>query len=176
MLVIDDSGDRTDGRATAQVGKQCLGSVGKIAPGIVTVTTCLGRRACLLPLARRALHPRPPLPRRETSTWYLAPQARITAPGAQPAPGRRSHRSGTDLRAAALGRTLLKAGHELGWADFQVRSDTAIRRHQTLVTCAFSFCWDTWFTPPPPDTYEEEPARGRTERPILWSGHPDTGS
>jgi hypothetical protein len=36
---------------------------------------------------------------------------------------------------------------ELGWADFQVRSDTAIRRHQTLVTCAFSFCWNTWFTP-----------------------------
>lgn len=34
---------------------------------------------------------------------------------------------------------------ELGWADFQVRSDTAIRRHQTLVTCAFSFCWGTWF-------------------------------
>ncbi|MFD9226178.1 hypothetical protein ACFWDI_40765 [Streptomyces sp. NPDC060064] len=27
---------------------------------------------------------------------------------------------------------------ELGWADFQVRSDTAIPRHQTLVTCAFS--------------------------------------
>ncbi|SOF02492.1 DDE superfamily endonuclease [Streptomyces sp. OV198] len=37
---------------------------------------------------------------------------------------------------------------ELGWADFQVRSDTAIRRHQTLVTCAFSFCWDTWFARP----------------------------
>ncbi len=31
---------------------------------------------------------------------------------------------------------------ELGWADFQVRSDTAIRRHQVLVNCAFSFCWD----------------------------------
>jgi len=30
---------------------------------------------------------------------------------------------------------------ELGWADFQVRSDVAIRRHQTLVNCAFSFCW-----------------------------------
>nr|WP_201261097.1 hypothetical protein [Embleya scabrispora] len=27
---------------------------------------------------------------------------------------------------------------ELSWADFQVRSDTAIRRHQTLVDCAFS--------------------------------------
>ena len=37
---------------------------------------------------------------------------------------------------------------ELGWADFQVRSDTAIRRHQTLVTCAFSFCWDTWLAQP----------------------------
>ena len=34
---------------------------------------------------------------------------------------------------------------QAGWALFQVRSDTAIRRHQTLVTCAFSFCWDTWF-------------------------------
>jgi hypothetical protein len=34
---------------------------------------------------------------------------------------------------------------ELGWADFQVRSDAAIRRHQVLVTCAFSFCWDAWF-------------------------------
>ena len=35
---------------------------------------------------------------------------------------------------------------ELGWADFQVRSDIAIRRHQVLVNCAFSFCWDTWLT------------------------------
>jgi len=48
---------------------------------------------------------------------------------------------------------------ELGWADFQVRSDIAIRRHQALVNCAFSFCWDAWFAenpaqpagaPPPP--------------------------
>jgi hypothetical protein len=39
---------------------------------------------------------------------------------------------------------------ELGWADFQVRSAIAIRRHQTLVNCAFSFCWDTWFTTMPP--------------------------
>ncbi|MDN3029610.1 hypothetical protein [Streptomyces sp. S.PB5] len=39
---------------------------------------------------------------------------------------------------------------ELGWADFQVRSERAVRRHQTLVNCAFSFCWDQWFTPPGP--------------------------
>jgi len=30
---------------------------------------------------------------------------------------------------------------ELGWADFQVRSDRAIRRHWTLVGLAFSLCW-----------------------------------
>ena len=30
---------------------------------------------------------------------------------------------------------------ELGWADFQVRGDTAIRRHWALVCVAFSFCW-----------------------------------
>jgi hypothetical protein len=30
---------------------------------------------------------------------------------------------------------------ELGWADFQVRSDRAIRRHWELVCCAFCFCW-----------------------------------
>ena len=39
---------------------------------------------------------------------------------------------------------------ELGWADFQVRSDIAIRRHQVLVNCAFSFCWDAWFAYPGP--------------------------
>jgi hypothetical protein len=35
--------------------------------------------------------------------------------------------------------------HELGWADFMVRSDRAIRRHWQLVCCAFSFCWQAWF-------------------------------
>jgi SRSO17 transposase len=31
--------------------------------------------------------------------------------------------------------------HALGWSDYQVRSDTAVRRHWQLVCCAFSFCW-----------------------------------
>ena len=30
--------------------------------------------------------------------------------------------------------------NELGWADFMVRSDRAIRRHWTLVLCAWTFC------------------------------------
>jgi DDE superfamily endonuclease len=53
---------------------------------------------------------------------------------------------------------------QLGWADFQVRSDTAIRRHQALVNCAFSFCWDAWFhdhpTQPGPVTPRTAPSRG----------------
>jgi SRSO17 transposase len=31
--------------------------------------------------------------------------------------------------------------HALGWSQYQVRSDQAIRRHWQLVSCAFSFCW-----------------------------------
>jgi hypothetical protein len=37
---------------------------------------------------------------------------------------------------------------QLGWADFQVRSDTAIQRHWQLVCCAFAFCWWAWFHAP----------------------------
>ena len=38
---------------------------------------------------------------------------------------------------------------ELGWADFQVRSDRAIRRHWALVCCAFSFCWQAFLAEQP---------------------------
>jgi SRSO17 transposase len=31
--------------------------------------------------------------------------------------------------------------HALGWSEYQVRSDKAMRRHWQLVCCAFSFCW-----------------------------------
>lgn len=31
--------------------------------------------------------------------------------------------------------------HVLGWSDYQVRSDRAIRRHWQLACLAFSFCW-----------------------------------
>ena len=39
---------------------------------------------------------------------------------------------------------------ELGWADFQIRSDVAVCRHQALVCCAFSFCCAAWFADHPP--------------------------
>lgn len=39
VIVIDDSGDRKDGTATAHVGRQWLGRLSKTDNGIVTVTT-----------------------------------------------------------------------------------------------------------------------------------------
>jgi SRSO17 transposase len=47
---------------------------------------------------------------------------------------------------------------ELGWADFQVRGDRAIRRHWQLVACAFSFCWRAWFAEHPAQPAPTEPA------------------
>jgi hypothetical protein len=52
---------------------------------------------------------------------------------------------------------------ELGWADFQVRSDVAIRRHQVLVNCAFSFCWAAWFADLPRNT-APQPGPGRRKK------------
>ncbi|WP_207386842.1 hypothetical protein [Frankia sp. Cppng1_Ct_nod] len=66
--------------------------------------------------------------------------------------------------------------HELGWADFQVRSSRAIRRHWVLVDCAFSFCWhheqDTGSpteqdTPPAPPEPPAPPAAALQQRPVL---------
>jgi hypothetical protein len=56
-----------------------------------------------------------------------------------------------------------QAKHELGWADFQVRADRAIRRHWALVCCAFSFCWRAWFAAPPAEVSARE-KRGAAER------------
>jgi DDE superfamily endonuclease len=48
---------------------------------------------------------------------------------------------------------------ELGWADFMVRADRAIRRHWILVFCAFCFCWQAWFDCSPGTALE--PPRGK---------------
>jgi hypothetical protein len=67
----------------------------------------------------------------ELSTWYLT--TNLPAPLAE------------IVRIYGL-RNWIEQGYkqmkdELGWADFMVRSDRAIRRHWTLVCCAFAFCW-----------------------------------
>ncbi|MFC9220610.1 transposase [Streptomyces hygroscopicus] len=49
--MIDDSGDRKDGTATANVGRQWLGRLGKTDNGIVTVTTVWTDGRVYYPLA-----------------------------------------------------------------------------------------------------------------------------
>jgi SRSO17 transposase len=49
-LVIDDTGDRKDGTATAHVARQYLGSVGKIDNGIVAVTSLWADERCYWPV------------------------------------------------------------------------------------------------------------------------------
>ena len=90
--------------------------------------------------------PRPGSPREEESPWPAASLAEVV----------RIY----GLRPWA-GQSYKQVKDELGWADFQVRSDIAIRRHQVLVHCAFSFCWNTWLTSPPPPHRRVE--RGRRQ-------------
>src|SRR5262245_24150216 len=84
------------------------------------------------------------------TTWYLA--TNLPRP-AGPAPATAPF-AAADLAAVVrlYGlRNWVEQGYkqvkrELGWGDFQVRADRAIRRHWALVCCAFAFCWRAWFT------------------------------
>ncbi len=97
------------------------------------------------------------------TTWYLATTLpRPTGPRATESPFAPADLAEV-VRLYGL-RNWVEQGYkqvkdELGWADFQVCADRAIRRHWTLVHCAFSFCWRAWFAaretawpPPPPET------------------------
>ena len=115
----------------------------------------------------------------ERSTWYLVtnrPHPDRTGDGDRDGDGGETTLPAADLaevvRCYGL-RNWVEQGYkqvknELGWADFQVRSDTAIRRHYTLVCCAFSFCWQAWITDPPPTvdaaTATGDRPAGRRER------------
>src|SRR5437868_7291874 len=104
------------------------------------------------------------------ATWYLV--TNLPRPGGP-------READSDHPAASLAeivrlygiRNWIEQGYkqvkdELGWADFQVRSDTAIRRHQALVNCAFSFCWAAWFADHTPqhDHVVPQPEPGGGER------------
>ncbi|GII97151.1 hypothetical protein Ssi02_73820 [Sinosporangium siamense] len=96
----------------------------------------------------------PPIALPDKATWYLA--TNLPRPGG-PYEAAGSHPTADLAELVRLYglRHWVEQGYkqvkdELGWADFQVRSDIAIRRHQTLVNCAFSFCWQAWLTDPPP--------------------------
>jgi hypothetical protein len=80
------------------------------------------------------------------SSWYLTTNL--------PAPGSSREKESPLLGCASLEEIVRLYGlrmwveqsykqvkGELGFSDFQVRSDEAIHRHWELVFCAFSFCW-----------------------------------
>jgi hypothetical protein len=79
------------------------------------------------------------------SSWYLT--TNLPTPGSNRA--QNSELSPADLEEVVrlyglrmwVARTYKQVKGELGFSDFQVRSDGAIRRHWQLVFCAFSFCW-----------------------------------
>ena len=70
----------------------------------------------------------------ETATWYLA----TTLPLAE-----------ADLAEVVrlyglrnwVEQQYKQVKGSLGWSQYQVRSDVAMRRHWALVQCAFAFCW-----------------------------------
>src|SRR6266705_832796 len=108
------------------------------------------------------------------STWYLLCNL------ARPASRRAQQAELSEIVRLYGLRNWVEQGYkqvndELGWADFQVRADRAIRRHWTLVCCAFSFCWRAWFAEHPAQPAPAEPqaaaptgaARGET------TGHQD---
>jgi hypothetical protein len=82
----------------------------------------------------------------EKATWYLVSNL--------PAPGFEWAKEESELALADPAEIVRLYGlrmwveqsykqvkHVLGWSEYQVRSDIAIRRHWQLVCCAFSFCW-----------------------------------
>src|SRR5918911_803876 len=63
VLIVDDSGDRKAGSHTAHVGRQYLGSIGKIDNGIVAVTTVWADERVYYPLHYAAYTPASRLPK-----------------------------------------------------------------------------------------------------------------
>ena len=123
----------------------------------------------------------------ELSTWYpVTDLPRPGAPHAAEAPLAPADPAEV-VRLYGL-RNRVEQGYkqvkrELGWADFMVRSDRAIRRHWHLVCCAFSFRWRAWFAELGSPTAPAEPhaapaaaaAAGRggmaclsPARPVAW--------
>src|SRR5215216_5225104 len=307
VLVVDDTGDRKDGTATAHVARQYLGSVGKIDNGIVAVTSLWADERCYWPIHAVPYIPASRLPGGERDagfktkpqlavelvqaarqvgigfravvadcfygdnpgftqaltaakvpfvlalkprkgTWAPADQAHTPVEAAaelgwhgpsRPGQWRRIQRRFRDGRTetwwaadATLGgwgpdrrlrlvvattdpatlpghsswylltnlprpasrraqqanlaevvrlyglRNWVEQGYkqvkdELGWADFQVRSDPAIRRHWTLVCCAFSFCWQAFLADHPTRPAPPDPQAAPTAaRGAQATGHP----
>jgi hypothetical protein len=82
----------------------------------------------------------------DRSTWYLV--TNLPAPESEQVPEEQALPA-ADLREVVrlyglrmwVEQSYKQVKHALGWSQYQVRGDRAIRRHWQLVCCAFSFCW-----------------------------------
>jgi hypothetical protein len=79
----------------------------------------------------------------DATTWYLV--TNLPAPGAA---AQSPHAPATVADVVRLyglrvwvEQSYKQIKQTLGWAEYQVRADIAIRRHWYLVYCAFAFCW-----------------------------------
>jgi hypothetical protein len=81
----------------------------------------------------------------DLSTWYLV--TNLPAPRGYPVPQQPFAPANLEEVVRLYGlrmwveQSYKQVKHALGWSQYQVRSDQAIRRHWQLVCCAFSFCW-----------------------------------
>lgn len=86
-----------------------------------------------------------PLTLPDASTWYLV--TNLPAPSENPDKGALFAPASLEEVIRLYGlrmwveQSYKQIKHALGWSQYQVRSDEAIRRHWQLVCCAFSFCW-----------------------------------
>ncbi len=123
----------------------------------------------------------------DLATWYLTTNL--------PAPGSEREVVESDLAPASVAEVVRLYGlrmwveqsykqvkHALGWSDYQVRSDLAIRRHWQLVCLAFSFCWWAYgrlpieeMTEPENDVPTESAGRGKKEAPSVMAGSAQVG-
>ncbi len=95
VLVIDDSGDRKEGTATANVGRQWLGRSGKTDNGVVTVTTLWADERLYYPPHAVPYTPARHFPKGRSDPGF-ATKLRIAA-----ALARRATQAGVDFRAVA---------------------------------------------------------------------------
>jgi hypothetical protein len=81
----------------------------------------------------------------DLTTWYLV--TNLPAPSACPVTQHPFAQASLEEVIRLYGlrmwveQSYKQVKHALGWSQYQVRSDQAIRRHWQLVCCAFSFCW-----------------------------------
>ncbi|WP_198145506.1 transposase [Frankia sp. EAN1pec] len=93
VLVIDDSGDRKDGTATAHVGRQWLGRYGKTDSAVVTVSTLWADEQIYYPLHAQPYTPAHHFPQGKSDPGFRTkPQIAIDL-------ARRARRAGVAFRA-----------------------------------------------------------------------------